>query len=366
MSKSFGADIEKGAMKEPETNVLELKKENFLSSGSVLINLSLTGRTYGAYVKGKYFLIAGDSTAGKTWLGLSALAEAARNRHFDDYDLIYDPAEDGNLIDIDTHFGEKTADRITTPTLDENGEPQASYFIEDFYFSLFARLKNPKPFVWVLDSMDGLTTKEEVKKVAKDMAKHAKGKDLGGSYGDGKAKINSQNLRRAVALIKAHGSILIIIAQLKDNMDPMGFEPKSRSGGKALRYYATAEFWLSLAGAFKKNVRGKNRHTGNRVLCRVKKNRITGQTHQVKTAIYPSYGLDDIGSSIDYLLEEKWWTKKKGVLNTRGVFGKLSKDKIIRAVESDEKGMKKLRMEVLACWKSIEGALKLRRKPRYA
>ena len=37
--------------------------------------------------------------------------------------------------------------------------------------------------------------------------------------------------------------------------------------------------------------------------------------------IYPSYGIDDIGSCIDYLVKEAWWEKKEKFNRSKGIRG---------------------------------------------
>lgn len=336
-----------------------------LSTGSTLLNLALTGNPKRGYIPGKFFFIVGDSSSGKTFFNMTTYAEACKNPAFAKYRLIYDNVEDGMLMDVDHLFGTAMGDRLEPPALDEDsGEPVYSTTIEEFYYHVDDACKAGKPFIYVLDSMDGLSSEAEGEKFKDQKKAHRAGKEVPGSYGDGKAKKNSSALRMLVNKLRVSGSILIIISQTRDVLNASPWEEKkTRSGGRALRFYATAEFWLSLAGAIKKNIRKKNRNIGNKVMIKVKKNRITGRLPEIKTAIYPSYGVDDIGSCIDYLLEEQWWKKRGGKINA-GEFGLLSREKLIRVIEGGK--MAKLQKEVLACWTEIEQSGALKRKPRYS
>ena len=164
-----------------------------------------------------------------------------------------------------TRFFGKAAPRIETI--------EASATVEEFYFNLDTAL-NTGPCIYVIDSMDALTTGEEQEKFAERKKAHAKGKDVSGSYGTAKAKQNSADLRVAVNRLAETGSILIVISQTRDNIGfGSQFNPKTRSGGKAMTFYATCELWFSVREAIKRTVRGKSREIGSVLQVRIKKNR---------------------------------------------------------------------------------------------
>jgi RecA/RadA recombinase len=325
------------------------------------------GNPYIGFLKGKYFLLVGDSSSGKTFTSMTCFAEATRSHVFKDYNLIYDNIEDGMLMDVETLFGKEVAKRLRPPagTVDD---PQFSETVEDFYYHLDDHAKKNKPFIYILDSMDSLTSQDEQKKFDEQKKAARAGKDVAGSYGDGKAKKNSANLRKILSCLRSTGSILIVISQTRDNLTGWG-ETKTRSGGKALRFYATAEIWTAPAGAIKKTVRGKERKIGQYIAIQTKKNRITGRLAEIQTAIYPSYGIDDLGSCIDFLVTEKWWSKNKHsgkiVAPTITDDEGAGRDKLIRMCEEKEHH-KTLIRSVKECWKQIDDDSALKRIPRYA
>ena len=317
-------------------------------------------------MKGKYYFLVGDSTSGKTFFSMTCMAEATRNENFKDYDLIYDNVEDGMLMDIQRLFGAEVERRIEPPSTDDDGLPVYSETIEEFYYHLDDRIKTGRPFIYVLDSMDGLSSEAEGKKFGEQKKAHRGGKESKGSYGDGKAKKNSSGLRKALSGIRDTGSILIIIAQTRDILDAQMFGPKkTRSGGHALKFYATAEIWTALGGQIKRQVRGRQRKIGDKIRIRLKKNRVTGKLHEVWAAIYPSYGVDDIGSNIDYLLAEKWWTKAGQTVKAKEFDLELQREKLVREIESSPKKVTRLQRIVGRCWKEIEDACALDREGRY-
>jgi len=340
-----------------------LTKADYLSSGSTMLNLACTDFPDRCFAKGKFYLIVGDSSSGKTFLSLTCLAELMKNKNFKDYRIIYDNSEDGALMDIDKFFGSKAATKLEPPG-GTRRNPKHSDSIEDFYYNVDDAIKNEKPFIYILDSMDSLTSESETSKFQEHKKAHRKGKTAIGSYGDGKAKKNSEGIRQLIAPLRNTGSILIIITQTRDNIG-FGFEKKTRSGGRALRFYACLEIWSSIAGKITKTVKGKKRQLGILCKCQIKKNRLTGKDRTVVFPIYHSFGIDDIGACIDYLVSEGYWKKDKAGIITAGDFELKGKQaKIIKEIE--EQGLEKDLIELVGdLWKEIEDACVVKRKKRY-
>jgi len=342
----------------------ELQPSDFLSTGSTLLNLACTGKVHGGFAKGSYFFVVGDSVSGKTFLTLTCLAEASINKHFDDYRFIHDDVEGGALMDIERFFGKGVAERMESPAM-EGDLPINSETIEDFYFHLDDAFEEGKPFIYVLDSMDALSSDYEGKKFKEKKKAARSGKQAKGDYGDGKAKINSGWIRKARSALEKTGSILVVISQTRDNVGAGLFESsKTRSGGRSLRFYATLELWSSVKGRLNKSVRGNKRQVGIVSKVEVRKNRETGRERTVEIPIYHSYGIDDVGSCIDYLVGEKHWTAKSGVIKAEEFEFEGRRNKLIRMIEQE--GLQKdLRELVGEVWSEIETACELKRKGRY-
>ncbi len=337
-----------------------LSAKDFLSTGSTLLNLACTGNPFRGFAKGKFYFIVGDSISGKTWLSLTCLAEASVNSQFDDYRFIYDNGEDGALMDIKKFFGEGVHQRMERPA------KHCSFSIEEFYYNVKDAIEDGRPFIYILDSMDSLTSQSEEEKFDKNMKAYRTGKERKGTMTDGKAKVNSAMLRKVIGSpLRRSGSILIIINQTRDRMNALPFQSKkTRSGGHALHFYATVEMWSSVAGRITKTIRGKKRQLG--VYCRIqiKKNRISGREREATIPIYHSYGIDDIGSCVDYLVQEDHWKKRKGLIVASDFDMTITKEKLIRYIEAKnmEKDLKSIVSDV---WNEIEEACVIKRKPRY-
>jgi RecA/RadA recombinase len=344
--------LKRAMRKQPKS--VELSIKDGVSSGCTLLNLACSGRRSICFFKGHYYLYVGDSNSGKSWLCLSALAEAATNPNFADYELIYNNVEQGVLMDVRKFFGVKLADRIEMISIG---------FIEDFYYDIDDRLRADKPFIYILDSMDSLESKTDTEKFRKNKNLVRKGKEIKGSFGDGKAKMNSGNLRRVVADLKRTGSILIVVSQTRDAINSM-FETKTRAGGHAMKFYATLEVWTSVKQHLKKNYKDKDRELGVQIKARVKKNRITGKDRLIEFPIFHSFGIDDVGACVRYLIDEKYWVKKSGQVVAPEMEFKGYESDLIKHIE-DENKTSLLRKLVSEVWDEIEQACSVERRPRY-
>ncbi len=354
-------DIKKALRKKREGSI---PTSMMLSSGSTLLNLAATGRPNFCFVKGHYYGFIGDSGGGKTWLAIQSLAEAARNENFDNYRLIYDNVENGALMDLEKFFGKKAASRIEPPK-GTKADPLFSDRVEDFYDNVHAAIEAEVPFIYILDSMDALSSQDEEDKYQEQRKARQKGKQAAGSYGDGKAKKNSQNMRNICRKIAKSGSILIVICQTRDNIGfGAQFNPKVYSGGRSLLFYATLEIWFSIKERIKKKIREKNRTIGIVSDVRTKKNRITGHDCRIKVPIYRSLGVDDIGSLVDYLIDEGHWKGTANTVKAPEFDYNGSKEKLIRKIE-DEDSEKELKNIVKSVWHEIEAASQVTRKKRY-
>ncbi|MDD5038116.1 MAG: hypothetical protein PHN78_02220 [Dehalococcoidales bacterium] len=346
----------------PEPEVSRL----FVPTGSALLNLALSDRHDGGYLTGKIVNVIGDSSSGKTFLCLTTLAETAHNPAFDDYLLIYDDAEAASEFNIEKLFGNKTAERILPPSLDPE-EPGHSHTMMDFQSNIRRLLKGNKPFIYIQDSFDALTTDEELKHAADLQKAHDSGKEAKGTYGMEKAKQASVLLRLIAADIKRTKSLVIIISQVRTNIDPMSFQRKTRAGGKALTFYCAYEEWLAVAQKLSIKINDKNRNTGVVSHIKITKNKANGKLRELSLKILYSYGVDDINSCVDFLIEEGTWTKNgTGHITSEGLgYQPMRQDKLVSFIEQEDK-VAKLHAICQATWLDIEQQLISKRPPKYS
>lgn len=338
-----------------------INPENLIPMGSTLLNLAMSGTIYGGAQKGKMINIIGASHGGKTILALTAFAETNNKKSFDEYSFVYDDVERANEFNMPYLFGTKTAERIKAPRKDKDEE--FSTTVQHFHVNVLHWLKKKNPFIYVLDSFDALDALEDQKKVKEMVDGIEKGKETAGTYGMAKAKAASSILRNVISSLANSKSALFIVSQVRDNVDMFSFQKETRSGGRALKFYATHEMWMHPVKAIKK----KDTIIGNTVRVRISKNKITGKMREIEFDIYSDYGIDDIGSNINYLLEMKHWTGGgTSIIDHKGdfEFEKCMRPKFIKLIEKNGLELK-LQKLVAKVWNEFEDSLKLGRKSKY-
>ncbi len=296
-------------------------------TGSTTFNLECSGRIEGAFKLGKLVNLIGDSHAGKTLFALTVFAECSLKSRFDDFRFIFDDVEAANEFDLTYLFGKKVSDRIELDI--------RSKTIEDLNDNLARSLEGDKPFIYVLDSFDALTSEAAVDKDKENRRKREKGNETTGSYGDGKAKMASAMFSQRTQDLSdhcEHGSMLIIISQTRDNIGfGARFTPKVRSGGKALKFYAAHEIWLACQ---KKEKKGKRTITTN-VQAKITKNKLTGRHGEATFPIQFDYGIDNITSCIIFMVDEGNWSGTKAAINSKNFAEKMTLSKLVMHIEDN-------------------------------
>jgi RecA/RadA recombinase len=342
--------------KEPKRKKVDVK--SLVPTGSTTFNLECSGKIEGAFKLGTFVNIIGDSHAGKTLFALTVLAECAKDNRFKDYRLMLDDVEVANAFDIGYIFGEKLLKRL------ESLPEERSKTIEDFNDTLARLHSEGKPFILLLDSFDALTSEAGMEKDKANRLAREKGNQTKGSYGDGKAKIASEMFSKRTQEVSDSKSLVIVISQTRDNIGfGAMFTPKTRSGGRALKFYSFHEIWLAMQ---QKEKTGKRTIVTN-VQAKITKNKLTGRHGESYFPILFDYGVDNLTSCINFLIDEGGWTRKskKSPINTKGFIKEPMKiDNLIGVIEDNnrEKELFNLCQET---YDAIMLKLKPNRKRRY-
>lgn len=379
-AKEAAQTIAPRSAKKPEPS------RGLLPSGSTLLNCALSDNYKAGIGAGKVINIVGDSSAGKTLLALTMLAEIAHDPKYNDYTLILDDVEQANEFGLEGLFGKKTAKRVEAPVHSRDGEPIYSETVEQFFANIMRRIRAGERFVYILDSLDALTDSSEheqagdlVKQADDAMKKASKDDDddgppdisMPGTYGMAKSKLMSQILRTITAGLANSGSVLVIISQTRDAINARpGQETKRRAGGRALQFYCSNVVWLSVVKTLKGGKKESQKIIGHRVSAKIKKNKLTGKERTISFDTYHSYGVDDLGSCIDFLSEQGVFKKKGAFLDVSELGGDFAgknwqRKDLLKAIEEDEYIIKKLRYLVGQAWEEEEESLDLGRKPRF-
>jgi len=255
----------------------------FVDSGSCLLNLVLGG----GYAVGRVINICGDKAVGKTLLAVEACQQ---------FSQIVKNVEDIRYIECEHAFNEIYGKQIGMPP----GVKPVSDIqtVEELFKDLdkfcTARKGKNRPALYVIDSLDALSDEAEMKR---DISQ--------GSFGAAKAAQLSELFRRQIAIMSDANCTLLVVSQLRDKIGVMFGEKHSRSGGRALSFYASQEIWLAETKKLTRQIKGETRVIGARVRVRCKKNKVGTPFRDAELTVWFSYGVDDEGSMLDYLQEHK-------------------------------------------------------------
>lgn len=254
---------------------------------------------------GRFINIVGDKSAGKTFLSNEIIASAYHKYGSKKFKWVYDDCESGYSFDTESMYG--------FDIMPEN--PIHSHTVEEAFCNIndFAdKLKGDQFGIYVLDSLDGLTSQEQDDRAEERLkAFHAEKNFDKGTYGMGKQKYLSQEFfPQLCSTIENKNVLVIIISQIRENIDMFSFEKYSRSGGKAMDFYAHSVIWLATA----KYITKKDRKVGVVVKAKTTKSKTPRPFRECFFSFLYDYGLDDIGSNVDYLFDLR---TEKGELNTK-------------------------------------------------
>lgn len=361
MTREFIRQVKNEAKEQAQKN----EKLFLIPSGATLLNCACSNSPYGGYKAGTIITLPGASASGKTMLLFTMFAEVCNDEKYNDYDIIYDDAEEALAMDVVRLFGEKTNNRVRPPVLTKDGDPIYSETIQGFQNNILLQIKKGKPFIYALDSLDSLSSDEEMEKEYKKAILSTKNPDaireLKGSYKTEKARIIGQCLRMIRRRIRNTNSLLIIVQQERANIGagPYG-KQETTSGGKAPFYYSSHQVWTKKIKSIKK----EDIKVGNRTRATVTKNKLTGKERSAEFDIYDEYGIDDIGSQIDFLVKEGAWKKKGGEIIADDLDFSGKRQILIQKIEENQL-QRKLKKITGRAWIEREKKLRMKREPKY-
>lgn len=255
------------------------KDHQFVTSGARVLD-SILG---GGYVLGRIANLVGDKSTGKTLLAIEATANFARD--YPDGLIRYAEAEAA----FDQQYAAALGMPVERVAFSEN-----LLTVEDFHADLSKHLKALKgrPGLYILDSLDALSDAAELAREIGDS-----------SYGGSKPKKLGELFRRLTQEIEESRCLLIIISQIRDKLNVTFGETKTRSGGRALDFYASQVIWLAEVAKLKKTIDKVDRVIGIQVKALCKKNKIGLPFRNCEFPLLFGYGIDDITAAVEWLIE---------------------------------------------------------------
>ena len=321
-----------------------------LPTGSTVLNLTVGG----GYPVGKIINIVGDKSTGKTLFAIELIA-CARKLFGKKLKWFYDDAETGFSFNTKEMYG---FDIVAE-------DKDCSTTIEEFDANLtkqLNKLKKDDILIYVLDSLDGLTAEDEIKVYEEQTKALEQGKKAKGTYGLTKQKALSRFFRIKNRAIKDHNCLLVIISQVRSNIG-FSFGPKfTRTGGKALDFYASIILWLAEVEKHKK----KGRATGVCVKAKATKVKIGKPFRECYVELLFDYGIDDITSSLNFLYDLKTDTGKNKTRKQKVKWddADYSIKRLIKYIE-EENLEQELKQRVIDKWYEIEKSISSERKDKW-
>lgn len=335
------------------TNAKKKVDKIFMPTGCTLIDLV----TCGGYQAGKIINIVGDTSTGKTYLAIECIA-SAKQKFGKKLKWFYDNSESGFSFDTNVMYG--------FDVLTEAMQKNRSVTVEDFSVNLHKQLKSLKSdeyLIYVLDSLDGLSSEAERKRDKERIKAAEADKDYDkGTYAMEKQKYLSEFFRLRSAEIEDKNCLLIVISQVRHNIGVMFGEQYKRSGGKALDFYAHICLWLAVVEKIKK----KNRMVAVTIKAKTKKAKISKPFRECFFDLIFDYGIDDIGSNIDFLYDLRTCTGNRSIKKEKVEWEgtEYTRDALIKHIEENNLELQ-LEEKTITKWNDIEKEIATDRKSKW-
>ena len=314
----------------------------YISSGSTNLNLALTNSLENGYPVGKIINIVGDKQIGKSLLCLEAMMyiyHVLRKKY--DVKMIYNDAESAINMENATQIG------VPIDAIEWRQSPTIEHWYEDLNKEIESSDKYDL-VMYVMDSLDSISTEEEMEQDFNQK-----------SYNMIKQKKMSELFRKLTQKINKKNMLLVIVSQIRDAIGVTFGETKRRSGGKALDFYAYQIVWLYNKGLMKDG----DITTGIEIKANVKKNRVWKPFRIANFNILFEYGIDDLGSMVDYLIDKKFYLKSGNGKITYGE-NTYSRENFIQFISSNNKEQE-VKDAMKQVWDKLELDAMVVRKPKY-
>lgn len=250
-------------------------------TGAVSLDLAIGA---GGFPRGRIIELFGSEGGGKTTVALTVAANAQKEGGV----VGFIDAEHGLNRELCRNVGIDDSRFVVHQP--DNGE-RAIDMVEQMIRS--------KAFdVIIVDSVAAMTPKAEIEAEVEQqfMGLHA--------------RLMSKFMRRVAAAANEHGVMLILINQVRKNLQAYG-TPDETTGGKAIKFYASLRIEVRTSAG--KKITRDGETVGHTVIATVKKNRLGPPHTQAEFDLIYGQGVDGAGSLLDA-------AEKLGVLSKAGAY----------------------------------------------
>lgn len=239
-----------------------------VTSGSLKLNIALGG----GYAKGKIIEIYSDEACGKTGLALELIRE------------VQGTGGKAAIIDAEHAMNPEYAEKIgvnfneiyiAQPDCGEDGLEIARELVRSEEIDII-----------VIDSVSALTPKSEIEG------------EVGESKMGAQARMMSQVLRQITAAAASTGCTLVFLNQMREKIGVMFGDPRTTSGGNALKFYASQRLHIT-----KSAIKDGKEVIGFIQKIKVTKNKVGVPFKTAERDIMYETGLDLNGELLDVALD---------------------------------------------------------------
>lgn len=325
----------------------------FLDSGSTALNMMLGG----GWARGRVVNIIGDGSSGKTLMALEALMNAYHNLdrtpktypRTKELQLVYNNVEGVMDFPLEEMYGEefvKGVEWTQVSTIEGFGRE---------YTRRVSKLKDGQALIYVVDSLDALVSEASAENFLEAAEKDEAEKS---SYGMEKQKYGGKFFGQLCNVGKEKDATLIVISQVRENINVMFGKKYRRAGGKALDFYTHQCCWLAVKKHLDKTVRGEKRDYGIVGRAKLERSKVGKPFREVEFVVLFDYGLDRYLTDLYYV----YGSTPKKILFDKKEFTTLE-SVISYIVKNDKKDI--LMQMVQEKWNAVEEGLKMDRPRKF-